>query len=67
MEYVTVFIIGVLFGVFLVFIIQWLRKKEAREIARELISESGSQRVEDLEALIARVKDSFGALSLEAL
>jgi len=67
MEYVTVFIIGVLLGSFLVFIIQWLRRKEAREIARELISESESQRVEDLEALITRVKDSFGALSLEAL
>ena len=62
-----VFIIGVLLGSFLVFIIQWLRRKEAREIARELISESDSQRVEDLEALITRVKDSFGALSLEAL
>jgi DNA recombination protein RmuC len=67
MEYVVVFIIGVLLGSFLVFIIQWLRRKEAREIARELISESDSQRVEDLEALITRVKDSFGALSLEAL
>jgi len=63
----VVFIIGVLLGSFLVFIIQWLRRKEAREIARELISESDSQRVEDLEALITRVKDSFGALSLEAL
>jgi DNA recombination protein RmuC len=67
MEYGTVFIIGVLFGAFLVFIIQWLRRKEARAIARELISESEAQRVEDLEALITRVKDSFGALSLEAL
>ena len=67
MEYVAVFIIGVLFGAFLVFIIQWLRRKEAQEIARELISESESQRVEDLESLITRVKDSFGALSLEAL
>ncbi|MDX1779254.1 MAG: DNA recombination protein RmuC, partial [Thermodesulfobacteriota bacterium] len=67
MNTITFFIIGVIFGVALVFIIQVLRKKEAKEIARELISESDSQRVQDVEALMTRIKESFGSLSLEAL
>jgi DNA recombination protein RmuC len=67
MNYITFFIIGVIFGSVLVFIIQLLRRKEAKEIARELISESDSQRVQDLEVLIMRIKESFGSLSLEAL
>ena len=67
MNYITFFIIGVVFGSVLVFIVQLLRRKEAKEIARELISESDSQRVQDLEVLIMRIKESFGSLSLEAL
>ena len=47
--------------------VQLFRRKEAKEIARELISESDSQRVQDLEVLIMRIKESFGSLSLEAL
>jgi DNA recombination protein RmuC len=67
MNAIVFFVIGVVFGAVLVFIIQVLRRKEAREIARELISESDSQRVQDLEALMSRIKESFGSLSLEAL
>lgn len=67
MEYLAVFIIGVVLGVVIVFVIYWLRRREAKEIAQELISYTESQRVQDLEALINRVKESFGSLSLEAL
>lgn len=67
MNAIVFFVIGVVFGAVLVFIIQVLRRKEAREIARELISESDSQRVHDLEALMTRIKESFGSLSLQAL
>jgi DNA recombination protein RmuC len=67
MNPIVFFIIGVVFGAVLVFIIQVLRKKEAKEIARELISASDSQRVQDVEALMTRIKESFGSLSLEAL
>ena len=67
MEYLAVFIVGVVFGSVVVFFIQWLRRREAKEIARELISQSESQRGQDVEALISRIKESFGALSLEAL
>lgn len=67
MEYLAVVIIGVVLGAGIVLIINWLRRREAKAIARELITQSESQRVQDLEALINRIKESFGALSLEAL
>lgn len=67
MEYLAVFIVGAVFGTILAFIIQWLRRREAKEIARELISQSESQKVQDLEALINRIKESFGALSQDVL
>ena len=67
MEYLAVFIIGVVLGAVIVLIINLLRRREAKEIAQELISYTESQRVQDLEARINRVKESFGSLSLEAL
>jgi len=67
MEYLLVFIIGVVLGAVIVLIINWFRRREAKTIAQELISQTESQKVQDLEALINRIKDSFGALSLEAL
>jgi DNA recombination protein RmuC len=67
MNDVIIFIGGALFGVAVAYIIYTLRKKEAKEIARELVSETESQKVQDLEALINKIKDSFGSLSLDAL
>ncbi len=67
MNTIAFFIIGVIFGAALVLAVQLLRRREAKEIARELISETDSQRVHDLEALMMRIKESFGSLSLEAL
>lgn len=67
MANLAVFIIGLVVGVVIILIINWLRRREAKTIAQELISQTESQRVQDLEALINRIKESFGALSLEAL
>jgi DNA recombination protein RmuC len=67
MEHLVVFIIGVIFGSAIVFIINWLRRREAQAIAQELISQVESQRIQDLEILINRIKESFGSLSLAAL
>ena len=67
MEYLAVIIIGVVCGAGIVLVINWLRRQEAKEIARELISHSESQKVQDLEVLINRIKESFGALSFDAL
>jgi DNA recombination protein RmuC len=67
MEYLTVFIIGVVLGAVVVLIINWMRRQEAKAIAQELIAQTESQKVQDLEVLINRVKESFGALSQEVL
>jgi DNA recombination protein RmuC len=67
MEHLVVFIIGVIFGAAIVLIINWLRRREAQTIAQELISQVESQKIQDLEILINRIKESFGSFSLVAL
>jgi len=67
MEHLVVFIIGVIFGAAIVLIINWLRRREAQAIAQEVISQVESQKIQDLEILINRIKESFGSLSLVAL
>jgi len=67
MEYLFIFVIGALFGAAVVFVVHVLKQKDARAIARELVSETESQKIQDLDALIGKIKDSFGALSLDAL
>ena len=64
---VYLFIGGGVFGAAVVLIIQRLKRKEAREIARELVSETESEKVKDIEVILGRVKDSMGSLSLAAL
>jgi DNA recombination protein RmuC len=58
---------GVLFGALVVLVVHVLRKKDTREIARALVSATEAEKIQDLEALLGRVRDSFGALSQEAL
>ncbi len=58
---------GVIFGALVVLVVLLLRKKDSREIARALVSETEAEKVQDLEALMGRVRDSFGALSQDAL
>ncbi len=64
---ILAFVGGVVFGALVVLVVLLLRKKDSREIARALVSETESEKVQDLEALLGRVRDSFGALSQEAL
>jgi len=64
---IYLFIGGGVFGAAAVLIIQRLKRKEAREIARELVSETESEKVKDIEVILGRVKDAMGSLSLAAL
>jgi DNA recombination protein RmuC len=64
---ILLFMGGVVFGALVVLVVHLLRKKDTREIARALVSETEAEKVQDLEALIGRVRDSFGALSQDAL
>lgn len=67
MEYILVFFLGIILGAAIVLLINFLRRREAKQIAQELIAQTETQKIQDLESLINRIKDSFGALSLEAL
>ncbi len=64
---VYLFIGGGVFGAAVVLIIQLVLRKQSRELAREIINETENEKVENLEAFLARVKDSLGAMSLNAL
>ena len=64
---VYLFIGGGVFGAVVVLIIQLVNRKEARAIARELVSETESEKLKDIEVILGRVKDSMGSLSLAAL
>jgi DNA recombination protein RmuC len=64
---VYLFIGGGVFGAAVVLIIQMVKRREAREIAHELVSESEAEKVKDLEVFLGRVKDSLGAMSFDAL
>jgi len=60
-------LLGVVIGVAVVLIVQAIKKKDARALARELVSETDAQKIQDLETILGRVKDSFGALSHDVL
>ena len=64
---ILLFAAGVVFGALVVLLVHALRRKDTREIARALVSETEAEKVQDLEALIGRIRDSFGALSQDAL
>lgn len=67
MDYLLVFISGVVLGAIIVLIINWIRSSQTKAIAKQLVETVESQRVEDMENILGRVKDSFRALSLDAL
>ncbi len=67
MEYALVFGAGVISGAALALLINWIRRSHERELARHLVYTVENQRVEDLERILGRVRESFQALSMEAL
>lgn len=67
MVYALFFIIGLIFGAGIVLIITSFKKKDAKSLAQELVAQSESQKMQDLEVLLNRIKESFGSLSLDAL
>jgi len=61
------FVMGLILGASLVLIFNLIKRKDAKSIAQELVNQAESQKIKDLEALLNQVKDSFGALSMDAL
>jgi DNA recombination protein RmuC len=61
------FVAGLILGVSLILIFNLIKRKDAKTIAQELVNQAESQKIKDLESLLNQVKDSFGALSMDAL
>lgn len=64
---IGLFLLGFMAGAILVSIIYSRNKKSAKELAEELNRTTQFEKVRELENIIMRMKDSFGALSMEAL
>lgn len=64
---ILLFVGGLIFGAGLMLLFNFIKRKEAKSIAQELVNQAETQKVKDLETLINQVKDSFGALSMDAL
>lgn len=67
MNEAVVFILGVVVGAALFLVVHLLKRREAREIARELVSETEAEKSRDLELLMGKIREIFGSLSHEAL
>lgn len=67
MGFAVPFLIGVFAGVFIVIAITWLRRKEAKELAQALVEQAQAEKIQDLEAVIQRLKESFESLASNAL
>lgn len=61
------FVSGIILGAVLVLGFNFIKRNEAKSLAQELVNQAESQKMKDLETLINQVKDSFGALSMDAL
>jgi DNA recombination protein RmuC len=61
------FMAGTVLGFLAALLIQRLRRMDAASLARELVSRADNQKIQDLESLLGRVRESFQSLSLEAL
>jgi DNA recombination protein RmuC len=67
MELATTLIIGIVIGLVFTLLVTLLRRPHERTLAQELMREAENRQARDLEAVIERIRDSFGALSLDAL
>jgi DNA recombination protein RmuC len=67
MSFIVPFLIGVFAGALIVILISWLRRKETKELAKALVEQSRAEKIQDLEAVIQRLKESFESLASNAL
>jgi len=58
---------GLVIGTIITLTISWLLQRNTRKILQEVISQTESQKIKDLEMIVSRLKESFSALSFEAL
>lgn len=64
---IVALVIGFALGLGVAFTLRVIQSKTAKQMVKEIYQESENERKESLDALVQRMKDSFGSLSLEAL
>ncbi|MCP4580468.1 MAG: DNA recombination protein RmuC [candidate division Zixibacteria bacterium] len=67
MTAVLYFAAGLIVGIAITIIIHSRQKSDVKALARELASEANSEKIQDLEQFLGRVKESFDSVSMEAL
>jgi len=67
MTAVLYFAAGLIVGIAIMIIIHTRQKRDIRDLARELASQANSEKLQDLEQFLGRVKESFDSVSMEAL
>ncbi len=67
MEFVIAFVIGIVVGGAAVLAAGWIKKREAKQVAQELLAQTQAEKLADLNSIIDNLKVSFDALSLNAL
>lgn len=67
MSFIVPFLIGIATGALLVIVIGLLKRREAQELARALVAQTQAEKIQDLEAVIQRLKESFESLAANAL
>ncbi len=58
---------GLLSGALIAGLWMYFHQKKAREIAGEIYAQAQREKAQEMEQMLQRIKDSFGALSIEAL
>jgi len=66
-EYLSVFGLGLLAGAVIVILINLIIRGRVKDIALELLSETETQKLQDLNTIVSGIKESFGDLSYNAL
>jgi len=61
------FLLGLLVGLALMYFLMAKQQKTAEELAREFNEKTQQQKLQELEKIIAHMRDSFGNLSMQAL
>ncbi|HXF48765.1 MAG TPA: DNA recombination protein RmuC [Verrucomicrobiae bacterium] len=67
MDFILAFIIGIVVGGAAVLAVVWIKRREAKAVAQELLAQTQAEKLADLNAVINHLQAAFGNLSLEAL
>ncbi len=67
MNLISAFSLGLVLGILLMLLLNRLKQKEVAKLAQEFIRDAEKERLNDLEILINRLKESFAAISYDSL